>query len=217
MLCWYCNRVKGKRSCPARAGELICPRCCGTKRRIEIHCPEDCPYLYGEHDARWESPARQLEEKRFLSHFAGLEREQVPLLVFLHVLLVQIREDLGGDLSDREALDVVSTLARTYDTLSKGILYEHQSASPKLQAVVGKLGRFLAKRAEIPAAPRATDAEILAVLRAIEAALLSHTRGVSSPRSYLDSADRTFKPSGEGLPTVEVPGESGQGRLIVEP
>lgn len=46
-VCVSCGKRKGKRSCPALAG-LICPRCCGTKRIVEIACPPTCPYLTHE-------------------------------------------------------------------------------------------------------------------------------------------------------------------------
>lgn len=45
--CVSCGQRKGKRSCPALGG-LICPKCCGTKRVVEIHCPPDCRYLSHE-------------------------------------------------------------------------------------------------------------------------------------------------------------------------
>lgn len=43
-LCVHCQKQKGKRNCPALKG-LICPRCCGQYRLVEISCPPDCPYL----------------------------------------------------------------------------------------------------------------------------------------------------------------------------
>ena len=45
MKCLLCESRKGKRFCPAKAGQ-ICPVCCGTKREVEIDCPSDCVYLH---------------------------------------------------------------------------------------------------------------------------------------------------------------------------
>lgn len=42
--CVYCGERKGKRECPALGG-LICSRCCGEHRGVEIKCPPDCRYF----------------------------------------------------------------------------------------------------------------------------------------------------------------------------
>ncbi|MFQ5790250.1 MAG: hypothetical protein ACE5JI_07190 [Acidobacteriota bacterium] len=216
MLCWCCDKVKGKRACPARGGESICSRCCGTKRRVEIQCPEDCPYLYGEHDARWESATRETEETRFIHAFSGVERERLPVLVFMHQLLLQARRDAGGKLTDEEIQEVVSTLARTFETRAKGILYEHQSESLQLQGVVRWLGQLLDRREEIEAAPPASDQEILAVLQVVASAIRAH-REQSPGRGYWDIAERVFHAGPGKRPSIELPGEGYPRRLIVEP
>lgn len=217
MLCWSCNRVKGKRACPAHGGEPICSKCCGTKRRVEIRCPDDCPYLYGEHDTRWEPPSRKSEEALFIAQYAALSREKIPLLVFLHHLLLQARSRLASGLTDPEVAEVVSTLSRTFDTLTKGIVYEHKSESPRLQAVIGWVGKMLEKRGEIPEVPRASDAEVLEMLQSVSAAVETFRQASPTTRSYLDTAARVFRTGLERAPTLEVPGETGTRGLIVEP
>jgi hypothetical protein len=210
LLCWFCNKVKGKRSCPARSGQVICSRCCGTKRRVEIACPEDCPYLFGEHDSRWESQARLSEQARFAASFVGLPEKTAALLALVHVLLLQARRALGGELSDREAEQVVAALARTYETLSKGIIYQHQVDSPRLQGVVDRMIRFLQERERF--VPPTSDDDVLASLRALETALSTHRAQAGSGRSYLDLAARTFKEQ----PELELK-EGVSPRLIVQP
>ncbi|MGE0867524.1 MAG: DUF1841 family protein [Kofleriaceae bacterium] len=44
--CSYCQRRKGKRSCPALGG-TICSLCCGQHRLAEITCPPGCVHLGG--------------------------------------------------------------------------------------------------------------------------------------------------------------------------
>ena len=39
-----CGTRKARRDCPA-LGQTICAVCCGTKRLVEIQCPDDCVYL----------------------------------------------------------------------------------------------------------------------------------------------------------------------------
>lgn len=210
VLCWFCQKVKGKRVCPARGGELICSRCCGTKRQVEIRCPQDCPYLHGEHDPRWESRGWLEEQARFAAPFVGLDEKGAGLLAFVHVLLLQSRRSLGGDLSDREAQQLTAALARTYGTLSKGLIYQHQVESPRLQAEVDRLAHLLRERERF--VPGTSDGEVLAALTALETALSTHLERTANPRSYLDIAGRTFKEH----PELELK-EGESGRLIVQP
>lgn len=44
--CSLCNTAKGKRYCPA-LDRILCPRCCASKRLVEIDCPANCRYLEG--------------------------------------------------------------------------------------------------------------------------------------------------------------------------
>lgn len=50
--CDVCGQRKGKRPCPARGGQGICPQCCGEHRVTTIACPQGCPYLGGEGSLR---------------------------------------------------------------------------------------------------------------------------------------------------------------------
>jgi hypothetical protein len=219
LICWSCGKVKGKRPCPAHGGDGICSKCCGTKRRVEIRCPEDCTYLHGEHDPRWEPPSRKTEETQFISQFASLKREKIPLLVFLHHLLLQARQNLAIDLTDQETQEVVALLSRTFATLSKGIVYEHKSESPRLQAVVRWTKQVLEKRQEIPGTPPATDSEIMEMLDTISSAVQTFRDQSATARSYLDTAERVFRSGLVNAPPLEVPGEEPppSGGLIVEP
>lgn len=215
MHCWSCTKVKGKRSCPAHGGDLICSRCCGSKRQTEIQCPAGCPFLHGEHDPLWESPAKRTEEAQFIAHFVEVRREQIPLLVFLHHLLLQGRQNFAGDLSDSLTLEVLTTLARTFETLSKGIIYEHQTESPQLQTMINWMRDVLGKRTEIPEVPAASDAEVLATLKSITAAVQAHRESSSGDRKYLDTAESVFRAGLSEAPSIELPGEKPAGGLIV--
>jgi len=219
--CWSCENVRGKRSCPAHGGDGICSRCCGTKRRVEIPCPEDCPYLHGEHDPRWQPPGQQMEDMHFLSRFGQLSREQIPFLIFFHSLLFRASRELREGLSDDELAVVVSTLKRTCETLSKGVLYEHKSEDIRLQGLITRLGEILTRRKEIETVPPASDADMLTVLESTLSAIEAHRAATSknqrSQNSYLEVAGRVFRAAFSELPDPELPGESRTGGLIVEP
>src|SRR3954465_10781805 len=44
MACPLCQRRKSTRECPALM-QSICSVCCGTKRLVEINCPDSCVHL----------------------------------------------------------------------------------------------------------------------------------------------------------------------------
>ena len=114
---------------------------------------------------------------------------------------------------------MVSTLGRTYETLSKGVVYEHKSENFRLQSIITRLGEILTGRKEISGVPPASDADVLAVLANTQSAIEAHESaadGQESKKSYLDVAERVFHAAIAEFPEPEIPGESQRG-LIVEP
>lgn len=216
-LCWYCGKVKGKRVCPARGGELICSRCCGTKRRVEIRCPEDCVYLHGA-DANWTSEARQKEDARFLSHFLRLEERAVAFAVFIHHLVLQAARPLRA-LGEGDLVVVLEAATSTLETRAKGVLYSHQTQAPHLQPLADWLARTLSERGDIAAAPEASDEDVVAALHAVVAAAKDHaSRGPERDR-YFDVAERVLRESLSNAPAVELPDElsSSSGKDLIVP
>lgn len=215
-VCWSCEKVKGKRGCPARGGALICSKCCGTKRRVEIHCPSDCPYLDGAHDAKWSSATRQKDEARFLAHFVALPEEQAGFLFFLHHALVTA--GAGAPLSDDELDDVLATAEKTFETERKGIVYQHHPESPHLGPVVRWLAQVLRARGDIEVAPPASDEQVSLALGALRRALADH-RELRSGERYLDRARRVLEKFIADAPPLELPDDLAQpaSNLIVPP
>jgi len=157
---------------------------------------------------------------QFLSRFGQLSREQVPFLIFFHSLLFRASRELSEALSDEELATVVSTLGRTYETLSKGVVYEHKSEDFRLQSIVTRLGEILTRRKEISGVPPASDADVFAVLASTQSAIeanKSAADGQESKKSYLDVAERVFHAAIAEFPEPEIPGEPKAGGLIVEP
>lgn len=214
-VCWSCEKVKGKRSCPARGGALICSKCCGTKRRVEILCPSDCAYLEGAHDAKWSSATRQKDEARFLSHFLALPEKQAGFFFFLHHALLM----RTASLSDEELADILNTTEKTLDTERKGIVYQHHTESPHLEPVVEWLSRVVRSRGQIKEAPPTSDEEVSLALEALVQALADH-RELGTTETYLDRARRILSKFMAEAPPLELPddlAEPGGGSLIVSP
>lgn len=204
MICWSCNKVKGKRVCPARGGELICSRCCGTKRRVEIHCPEDCPYLDGAHDRKWRSARQLQEEENFFSRFVRLTDVQAGLVFFLHHVLVEASQRFSR-LSDDELADVLETVTKTMETQSKGVLYHHQAESALNQPLVEWLVAVLAQRKAIEAVPDAPDSEVVTALGVVGRAVKSHKESIASRATYLEESKRFLAPMLDQAPALELP------------
>jgi len=204
-VCWSCEKVKGKRVCPARGGALICSKCCGTKRGVEIQCPKDCPYLHGA-DPNWHSDTQQKEHARFLSRFFSLNEGQAIFVLFFHHLLFSARARWRG-FTDEQISEVIASSRKTLETRSKGIVYNHPASSPHIDAQVDWLVRMLTERSQFPSAPEASDDDVIAVLQAVGDAMSDHSRGPSAGTPYLDVAEEVFRASLEQAPEIKLPGE----------
>ncbi len=187
--CPLCRQRKGKRACPAK-GELICAQCCGTKRRVEIDCPDDCTWL-GAHAGTWEG--RETERTRDLRRLAPwLERlsDLQARLFFLSLVGLTALRARRRDLGDALLLEAVAALRKTVETREKGILYEHPADDLRAQGLVRELSSLFEAKDEEGAAHAPADADLLATLRALEGALLDVTRGGAGPTAFLDTAAR---------------------------
>ena len=130
MLCPVCQQRKAKRACPA-LGKQICAVCCGTKRVVEIHCPQDCGYLS---TARSHPPAviqrqRELDRAMFLPLLQGFSERQAQLFLMLSAVTSRHQSDGLHKLVDDDIAQAAAALASTLETAAKGIVYEHQPAS----------------------------------------------------------------------------------------
>ena len=69
MSCPLCHTRKPRRACPA-LNQTICAVCCGTKRLIEIQCPDDCVYLTSarEHPAWHTATIARYTRAEMLEH-----------------------------------------------------------------------------------------------------------------------------------------------------
>lgn len=136
--CVQCRQREGKRFCPPLRAQ-ICSVCCATHRMMTIACVETCPYL---RDAR-ETMGKRLMESLVNALIAADRREWIkdvehlaPLVHMIEGVIVRVRRVHYPDLSDAEAASALDLALRTYETLQRGIIYEHRSESPRIQHVV---------------------------------------------------------------------------------
>ena len=202
MTCPLCRQRKAKRSCPAR-GEEICPVCCGTKRLVEIACPPTCTYL--ESAQRHPAAVVKRQQEADLTVLMGaLGRVSEPQLQLFFLVQSFVSRFAGkmdglGRLVDADVADAVGAIAASFETASRGVLYEHSATSStgeslrrELQEFLAQLGRGAGTRFERLAAE---------VLRGIERAARHETPGVGTgPVDYLALAARILQ---ERLPNAQ--------------
>ena len=194
--CPLCRRRRARRTCPALQRE-ICTVCCATKRLAEIRCPSDCRYLASAQSHPPAAVQRQQErDVRFLLPIvAELQPHQYKLFFFVQNLLHGIAGSGDVPLDDRTVRETAEALAKTYDTASKGIIYEHQTTSP----FAGRLSRELRPLLDDPAAvggPKAGERDLAEVLRRIERAAAGAESALGGGgRAYLDLVSRMVRAS----------------------
>ena len=194
--CPLCRKRRARRACPALLRD-ICTVCCATKRLSEIRCPSDCRYLAS---AQHHPPAvlqrQQERDARFLLPIvAELQPRQGELLLFVQRLLHAIARSGELPIDDRTVRETAEALAKTYDTASKGIIYEHQASSPPAE----RLARELKPRLDDSAAaggPKAGERDLAKVLRCVERAAAGAEAALGGGgRAYLDLVSRLLQSS----------------------
>jgi hypothetical protein len=199
--CPLCGTRKARRACPA-LGREICAVCCGTKRLVEIACPSDCGWLRAS--ASHPPAVVQRRQERDLAFIYGalgeLSERQARVLLYLQALVKQCAKASPTGIAgfapvvDRDVADAAASLASTFETSAKGILYEHHATSVLAQRLAGDLKRGLE---ELARAERAIpDRDIASALRMLEK--LAGAAGTAlgeGERSYLDLVERVMKPS----------------------
>ena len=188
MICPLCGLRKARRGCPA-LGKQICAFCCGTKRLVEIQCPSDCPWLAS---AREHPPAvvvrRQQQDLGLLVQFMrDLSERQSQLFFLVNTFLVQYAADaaigtLASAIRDEDVSEAMTALASTFETASRGVIYEHRPASLPAERLMTALKPVLAEAGKGRGSAFERDAAV--VLRRVADA-------VSHARSQAESAART--------------------------
>jgi len=130
--CPLCRSRKGKRSCPALRA-TICSVCCGEKRLVEIACPSDCVYLeQGTRNDMSREAAdylRHQEPQKALRWIRAVEG----LGFLLEVIERSIASSSLRDLEDADLLLALTSARKTFESESKGVIYEDLPTAPSLQ------------------------------------------------------------------------------------
>ena len=190
-----CETRRVKRSCPA-LGRQICPVCCGTKRLTEIQCPADCVYLA----AAREHPAaaivrQQRHDVGFVMQFVrDFNERQSQVFVLISTFLVRTAADAAAlqSILDEDVADALRSLASTFETSVRGVIYEHRPASLAAQRVVAGLTPILAEAGKSGGTAFERDAAV--VMRRMEQAVtdLHDAATVVDRSAFLERLARIF-------------------------
>jgi hypothetical protein len=189
-MCPLCGRRKARRGCPA-LGKQICAVCCGTKRLTEIACPPDCPYLAA---AREHPPAAALRQQQhdvaLLVRFVrDLNERQSQLLFLIVTFLVRYEAPEIQPLIDDDVTQAVAALAATFETASRGVIYEHRAGSLPAERLVNGLKALLNNAGQGGGTAFQRDAGV--VLRRIETtAGEARQEHAGDRRAFLDMVGR---------------------------
>jgi hypothetical protein len=162
--------------------------CCGTKRLAEIRCPPDCGYL-ALAEAHPPASVRRRQERDggfLLAMREGLSAGQSELLWAILSFVVDFRSDPLVKVVDEDLAEGAASLAATYETAGRGLIYEHRPQSLIAQRFVTDLKAFLGSLAAESGAgaARSLERDGAVVLRHIEA-------GVRNVRKIVDEGPAT--------------------------
>jgi hypothetical protein len=222
-MCPLCGTRRARRACPA-LGQQICSVCCATKRLTEIRCPGDCPYLATarDHPSAVVVRQRQRDLGLVVHVMQDFSQRQSTLFLLIWTFLVRYEPPDLLPCIDDDVAQAVEALAATFETASRGLIYEHRPASNAAGRLVSALKPLLVKAGSgSPGSVFERDAAV--VLRRVQEA--SREAAAIEPgnrRAFLDlltrvSRERDATAGSAGIPENPAGdgGEPDPARLIV--
>lgn len=148
----------------------------------------------------------------------GLTARQHELILLVQSFLRSERPDTPA-LADDEVAQATLALAETYETKSRGIIYDHKASLPSAERLAAEIKALVEKARE--QGLKVGDADISTVLRRIEgAARAARAELPGDATAYIGFLRRILRDpgsagSGENAPAAGGPSPSGESRLIV--
>lgn len=213
VVCPLCGTRRARRGCPA-LGQQICAVCCGTKRLVQIECPSDCAWLAS---AREHPPAivvrQQQRDVGLLVQFSrDFSQRQAQLFFLINTFLVRYVPPELQALIDADVAEATAALAATFETASRGVIYEHRPASFPAERLTAALKPLLVEAGQ--GAGSAFERDAAVVLRRVEEAVRDvRALDQENRRAYLDLLGRVIT----NTPDADTPGTPAAGTEGAEP
>jgi len=160
---------------------------------VEIQCPADCPYLAG---AREHPPAailrQQQQDLSLVAHMMrDLNRRQSELLFLVLTFLIRYEAPELQPVVDDDASNAAAALAATFETASRGLIYEHRPTSRPAERLMMELKPVLAKAGEGGGSSFERDAAVV-LRRLAEGIDEVHARHPADRRAFLGLLERVL-------------------------
>ena len=172
MACPLCSTRPAKRRCPA-LNQAICPVCCGTKRLVEIRCPDDCVYLASarRHPAASVQRQHELDVALLLPAMTGFTDRQSRFFFLFQSIALRHPTDVLRPIVDADIAEAAAAAAATLETASRGVIYEQAPATLNAQELSTAFGRAFEEIVEQVQGPRTPlERDAARALRGIEEA-----------------------------------------------
>ena len=116
---------------------------------------------------------------------SGLTDAQARLLFSVQMLVLSLADSVMPSLLDQDIADAAGALGSTYETASRGIIYEHKPAALPAQRLAHELTARLKQAADTTSGARVKGQDLLVVMRRIE-------RAARDARSSLGEGDYAY-------------------------
>jgi hypothetical protein len=173
---------------------LICTVCCATKRQTEIRCPPTCVYLTSarEHPAAAVLRRQQQDVGLVISFVRDLNTQQSELFLLTSDFLARYPAPALQPVIDDDVTEAAGALAATYETASRGVIYEHRPASVPAERLLAGLKAMYSEAGKNRGS--AFEREAVVVLRRIEQAVKdARAAEPENRRAFLELISRTIK------------------------
>jgi hypothetical protein len=198
VICPLCGQRKARRACPA-LDQQICAVCCGTKRLTQIRCPSDCGYLAvaREHPAAATARQQQLDVELLLQFVRDFSQRQSQLFAMTLTFLVRYQPPELQPLVDDDVVEAAAALAATFETASRGVIYEHRPASLPAERLVSALKPLLHEAGQRGGSAFERDAAV--VMRRLEEAVGAlRALAPGNRHAFLELLGRTMRKDSPG-------------------
>ena len=162
---------------------------------MEIACPADCTWLAGAREHPAAAVIRRQRRDREIVEPAvrDFTERQSQLFILIGIFLTGYRPGEFQALLDEDVAQGTEALASTYETASRGVIYEHRPGSPVAARLSAELKALLAE-AGGRAGP-GFDHDALVVLRGVrEAVDAARASDPENQRAFLELVSRIMQP-----------------------
>ena len=191
--------------------------CCGTKRLVQIQCPSDCTWLASarEHPAAVVVRQKQRDVGLLVQFLRDFSQRQSELFLLVTTSVVRYEPLELQPLIDDDVAEAAAAMAATYETIARGVIYEHRPASLPAERLASALKPVLTAAGQ--GAGSSFDRDAAVVLRRVEEAV-HDVRAIDQQnrRAFLDLLGRIItKTTGADGDAEGRPEAAATSRLIV--